>query len=428
MKKVVQFIVILLFTGILFAKGAEESQEPEPLKIVEVEMWIYDEMASSDDKAMVKAARDFEAINPGIKIVFQNVPHRGLMDKFIAASVTGEVPDVLHVALAWSIELGAMGHAESLDSYIGKKRNELPPGALASSTYGGQLYGIPWYVDTTALFYNKEMFLDAGLPLPGDKPMSWSELRTTAEKLTRDLDSDGKIDQYGYAMRKGRGASIAWFPYFWANGGELYTEDGLSPNFNTREGLESFRFLNDMFTDGIMPPGTVAYDRWDDVRDAFVSGKMAMYVAGNWEIGPITDGASFEWGIAPHPKEKVRSSFLGGSSFIIPKKAKQKDAAWKWLDFLTDSESMKYLAEYDRIPARLDAGKAEHIMANPLFAPFAAEGAHARSHASIYAGIIRSEVGAAFEEVMVTGKDPEQALSDASDRVKAEMRDDMPGI
>lgn len=425
MKKILIIILFVLIIAIsVFATGQKETEA----KVI-VNMWIYDEMASSEEKAMVQAAHDFEALNPGITIVFQNVPHRGLMDKFIAASVTGEVPDVVHVALAWSIELGAMGHAEVLDSYIGEdKQKELPKGALDSGSYRGKLYGLPWYIDSTALFYNKDMFREAGLPLPGSEPMNWEELLETARKLTRDLNGDGKTDQYGFAMRKGRGASIAWFPFFWANGGHLYTEDGLSPAFNSKEGLGAFKYLTDMYAEKVMPPGTIAYDTWDDVRNAFISKKMAMYIAGNWEIGPMTEGAEFEWGVAPHPKQKIRSSFLGGASFIIPSKAKNKEAAWKWIDFLTDAGSMKYLAEYDRIPARIDAVEAEHIKANPLFGAFAAEAVYAKSHASIYAGIIRSEVGVAFDEVMINNKDPKKALDDAADRVKKEMRPDLPGI
>jgi multiple sugar transport system substrate-binding protein len=430
MKRIAIVLLLLSLTLPVFAGAQkEEAGGMAELEPVVVSMWIYDEMASSEDKAMVRAARDFEAMNPGIEIEFQNVPHRGLMDKFIAASVTGQVPDVVHVALAWSIELGAMGHAEPLDGYIGNKRNEIPKGALESSSYRGKLYGLPWYVDTTALFYNKEMFKAAGLEFPGTEPMDWDQLLDAARKLTRDLDGDGTVDQYGFAMRKGRGASICWFPIFFSNNGQLYSEDGLSPAFNSPQGLEAFKFLTDMYTtEKVMPPGTIAYDRWDDVRNAFISKKMAMYIAGNWEIGPMTDGADFEWGLAPHPMQKSRSSFLGGSSFIIPSKAKNKDAAWKWLDFLTNSESMKYLAEYGRIPARIDADRAEHILANPLFGVFASGAVFAKSHASIYAGIIRSEVGAAFEEVMVGNRDPEEALNAAAERVQAEMRPDMPGI
>ncbi|MCK5153272.1 MAG: ABC transporter substrate-binding protein [Spirochaetales bacterium] len=432
MKKNVIVVLVFFLSLPVFAGGQKEAVDATDVADVEqvvVSMWIYDEMASSEDKAMVRAARDFEAMNPGITIEFQNVPHRGLMDKFIAASVTGKVPDVVHVALAWSIELGAMGHAEPLDKYIGDKRKEIPKGALESSSYRGQLYGIPWYVDTTALFYNKEMFKAAGLDFPGDEPMNWAQLLDNARKLTRDLDGDGTIDQYGFAMRKGRGASICWFPIFFSNNGQLYSEDGLSPAFNSPEGLEAFRFLTDMYTtEKVMPPGTIAYDRWDDVRNAFISGKMAMYIAGNWEIGPMTDGAMFDWGLAPHPMQKTKSAFLGGSSFIIPSKAKNKEAAWKWLDFLTDSESMKYLAEYGRIPARIDADTAEHILANPLYGVFASGAVYAKSHASIYAGIIRSEVGAAFEEVMVENRDPKEALDAAAVRVQAEIRPDLPGI
>lgn len=425
MKKLMILPLILVVCFNLFAGGGREKA---PEEITVVTMWIYDEMASTEEKAIVRAARDFEALNPDIRIVFENVPNRGLMDKLIVASVAGAVPDVVHVALEWNAELGAMGHSEAMNNYLSPERlREIPKGALDSSSYQGKIYGIPWYVDTTLIFYNKEMFRAAGLPIPGNSPMTWAELLKTAEALTKDTDGDGKIDQYGFGMRKGAGAAICWFPFFFANGGKLYSPDGLKAAVNSPEGLESFKFLTGMYANGIMPPGATAYDRWDDIRNAFLSRKIAMYVTGNWEIGPITTGADFEWGITAHPRQKERSSFLGGASLMIPSKAVNKDAAWRWIDFLTGKGSMKYLAEYDRIPARNDASQADHIKANPLYEIFAGEIPFARSHASIYAGVIRREIGVAFDEVMIKKTDAKKALDDAAARIQKEMRPDLPG-
>jgi multiple sugar transport system substrate-binding protein len=425
MKRIVAAMIMVTMSIAVFAAGGREGT---PGGKTTVTMWIYDEMASSAEKAVVRAAREFEAKNPDISIVFENVPNRGLMDKLIVASTAGAVPDVVHVALEWTAELGAMGHASALNDYISPARlKDMPAGALDSSSYRGKIYGAPWYVDTTVLFYNKEMFRAAGLPLPGDEPMNWTQFLQTVKTLTRDLNNDGTTDQFGFGMRKGAGAAICWFPFFFSNGGRLYSADGLSTTVNSPQGHESFRFLTDMFTNGLMPPGAIAYDRWDDIRNAFLSRRLAMYVTGNWEIGPMTAGADFEWGIAPHPMQQSKSSFLGGASLIIPSKAANKEAAWKWIDFLTSAASMKYLAEYDRIPARNDATSADHIKSNPLYAVFAREIPHARSHASIYAGVVRREVGIAFDEVMINKADPTKALNDAAARIQKEMRPDLPG-
>jgi multiple sugar transport system substrate-binding protein len=425
MRKLLLILLALLSCMNLFAVGETETGNTAETTVT---MWIYDEMASTEEKSMIQAARDFEAINPDIKIVFENVPNRGLKDKLIAASVAGVVPDVVHVALEWTVELGAMGHALVLNDFISSDRlEEMPEGALKCSSYQGNIYGIPWYVDTTLIYYNRDMFISAGVPLPGDEPMTWAELLETAEALTKDMDNDGTPDQYGFAMRKGKGAAITWFPLLFSNGGELYSDDGLSTAVNSKEGLEAFKFLTDMYTNGIMPPGTIAYDRWDDICNAFLSQKIAMYITGNWEIGDTKEGAEFDWGIAPHPVQKERSSFLGGASLIIPGNAENKEAAWKWIDFLTSRDSMKYLEEYDRIPARNDAADAEHVKSDPLYKLFALEIPHAISHASIYAGVIRSEIGVAFDEVMINNMDPKTALDEAALRIQNEMRPELPG-
>ena len=414
-------MITLLVTTQVFATGRTEA----PSSVTTVTMWVYDEMAANEDLALVRAQKEFMALNPNITIRIENTPNRGLMEKIITSSMTGVVADVIHVSTTWPVELAAMGLLAPMDSYLEQsgKIKEINKSAFDSSSYDGVIYAVPWVSDATALIYNKTMFQKAGLPLPSlEKPYTWNEFLAVSKALTKDLDGDGRIDQYGFGIRSGRGAAYGWFPFLFANGGRIISEDGSRIIVNSPEGLEAFKYYTELFTlHKVVPPGAVGYDRWDDVRNSFLGGRIAMYIAGDWELDPLRNAEpNFEFGVAPHPMQKQRATSLGGSSLAISAGSKVKDAAYKWIDFLTDRQQMGVVFEYGRFSSRVDAAGSEFI-SDPLLEVFIREFPFGINHASIIGDQSRTELGKAFEEVFVSNKDPKTALDEATKRMQEQL-------
>jgi multiple sugar transport system substrate-binding protein len=387
-------------------------------KTTAITMWVYDEMASSEEKALVKARKQFEAQNPGIKINIQNVPYRGLMDRLITANMSKRMPDVVHINTGGTSELAAIGLLRDLNGFAGKYAAQYLEGSILASKYNGTLYAIPWYADATSLIYNKTAFKKAGLPIPSaTKPMTFKEFRITAEKLTSD-------EQFGFGFRKGRGAAYGWFPFLWANGGEILNKKGTQAVFASPKGIEAFKFMTDLFVDGLVPPGAIAYDRWDDIRNSFLLGRIVMWIGGNWELPHLrASNPNFEWDIAPHPMNGKRSSSLGGGSLAITSGSRNAKEAYKWISFLTSHEQMQTLLDgYQLLPARKDAVKAPTVVSDPQLGVFVKDMLHARSYASQLGETIRTEIGNAFDEVQLGRKSAESALKDAEARVNQLLR------
>lgn len=392
-----------------------------------VTMWVYDEMAASPDMALVRAQQEFMELYPDIEIRIENTPHRGLIEKIITSSMVGVAADVLHVATTWPVELAAMGLLAPVDDYLVEsgKIDEINASAFQSSSYLGEIFAVPWISDATALIYNKTAFEEAGVELPSlDQPYNWDQFLEVAKALTRDLNGDGRIDQYGFGIRSGRGASYGWFPFLMANGGQIISDDGTQIVINSPEGLEAFEYFTSLFTEhNVVPPGAIAYDRWDDVRNAFLGGRVAMYIAGDWEIDPLRSAEpDFEFAVAPHPMQVRRASSLGGSSLAISAGSDVKDEAYLWIDFLTDREQMGVVFEYGRFSARVDAADSEFVT-DPLLEVFIREFPYGVNHASVVGDQSRTEIGQAFEEVFVGGRDPKEALDDAAARLQVQLDD-----
>ena len=414
-------MMLLLFISPMSAAGQEE----ETSSVTTVTMWVYDEMAAGDELALVKAQQEFMKLNPDIDVRIENTPHRGLMEKIITSSMSGVAADVIHVATTWPVELAAMGILEPVDGYLKQsgKIDEINTSAFKSSSYEGNIYAVPWMSDATALIYNKTMFEEAGLPLPSlEKPYNWDSFLKVAKALTKDLDGDGRIDQYGFGIRSGRGASYGWFPFLIANGGQIISDDGKKIVVNSPEGQEAFKWFAELFTvHKVVPPGAVGYDRWDDVRNAFLGKRIAMYIAGDWELDPLRSAEpDFEFAVAPHPMQKRRAVSMGGSSLVISAGSRVKDAAYKWIDFLTDRERMWVVFDYGRFSSRVDAADSEFVN-DPLLKVFLREFPYGINHASVIGDHSRTELGIAFEEVFVNNRDPLAALDDAAARMQAQL-------
>jgi len=85
-----------------------------------------------------------------------------------------------------------------VDKYIpAEMKADFSPQQLKTATVDGKLIALPWFGDVRPLIYRKDLLQAAGVPEPTGS-WTWDEFLTYAKKLTRDLNGDGIIDQYGF--------------------------------------------------------------------------------------------------------------------------------------------------------------------------------------------------------------------------------------
>ena len=85
------------------------------------------------------------------------------------------------------------------DTRPAAKLDDYYPSVLQTAQFNGKTYGLPWIAQPVMLYYNPKLFTDAGVAPPTDA-WTWDDFKAAAEKLTRDTNGDGKIDQYGTAF------------------------------------------------------------------------------------------------------------------------------------------------------------------------------------------------------------------------------------
>src|SRR5205823_14906635 len=133
-----------------------------------------------------------------------------------------------------------------------------------------------------------------------------------------------------------------WYPFLWQAGGNLISDDGKTLEFNSPQGQQAANFYVGLRQ--YSPPDYFNSNSWDG-RVAFATGKVAMYEAGSWFGGEMTSSfpqINGKWSVAPIPQGPARcATTQAGDTLVAFSQSKNQDAAWLWIDFLTQKENMK---------------------------------------------------------------------------------------
>ncbi len=287
-------------------------------------------------------AADFEKENPGIKVkpIYSGTYQESIV-KALTAMKSGEAP-VLSVLLSTDmytlIDEGAIvdwtGLATSADDQAWLK--SFYPAFMENSQTGGKVWGVPFQRSTIVLYWNKEMFKEAGLD-PNRAPENWKEMLQYAQKLTK-RDAAGKVTQWGVQVPS------SGFPYWLFQGFTtpnnvvLMNKAGNQTYYDNPAVIEALQYWVDLSQKHkVMPPGII---EWGTTPKDFFEKKIAMMWTTTGNLTNVKANAKFDFGVAMLPANKRRGSPTGGGNFYLFKKSTpaQQQAALKFVKWITSAE------------------------------------------------------------------------------------------
>jgi multiple sugar transport system substrate-binding protein len=178
-----------------------------------------------------------------------------------------------------------------------------------------------------------------------------------AKKLTRDVNGDGVIDEYGFGMRGAGYAAVYYATYpIYGWGGSVFKDDEVT--INEPEAVEGFTWYINLFKEHKVCPPSVPTDAWRGIVEGFGGGRTSMYIHNTGSFGEQVKYLGLEkFSVAHFPitsKTGIRwPNFVGAEIFYIPKKAKYKDEAWEFVKFFSEKkQSIKYNLGITSIPPR----------------------------------------------------------------------------
>lgn len=350
---VVLLLVTMMFTGCTGKKTtknetntnssqqqADKGQEEKPVHLT-LAHWgsDFDEEVYKERANLVKNKYP----NITVKIMYIPADYDSKMQTMLAAD---EAPDIMQVAEA-SNSYASKNVFTPLDDYIKKYNIELNERygkqVVNQYVYKGKLYAMPDRSGAMVLYYNKDMFDEAGVSYP-TKDWTWDDFLDACKKLTKKNDK-GEVIQFGFAAG---GWWPWWMSFMYQNGGRILDESLEKVVVNSKENIEAINFYVDLVHKYHVAPSADDYARFglnDGQPDPlFAQGHCAMNITGSWNIGSLRKVEGLNWDMAPLWRGKERGTVAFGSALAIPKAGKNVEAAFKAVEFLTSEEGQMPIA------------------------------------------------------------------------------------
>lgn len=364
----------------------------------------------------------FENENPNIKIEHLVTPWDTWMEKYTAAFAGGDPPDVSYMT-EWYPVFADANQLADLSPYITDAiQKRYPKGAWDYSTYKGKVIGIPFIWLNCVVFYNQEIFEEEGISIP----KTWDEFLEAAKNATKDLDNDGQIDQWGTAFGLFPNVDIHQImPSVIQWGASYLNEDQTELGFANEAGIEAIKFMTDLIIKEKVAPPIDMFDE-DQLRDAIFKGKIAMYIGQIQFYGDIQrDAPDLKIGAFPVPagpaqdEIAARANYGAGGMLSIAEACKNKDEAWKLIEFITEPENESlYLKSANFLSPNEETNKImfpdDEIMA------VASEAAKYSVNYPVHLKWkeIDTILKDMLEEIIREAKTAEQAIMDANEKAK----------
>ena len=298
--------------------------------------WHYWDGANG--QALQKLIDQYQKDHPGVTIKAEFVPGSDLQTKLQTAITGRRTPSMAIADLTNMPALVRSGALTALDPYAARSKVNLGDyfqGPMVYGQYQAHQYSLPVSASNLALYYNKDLFRQAGLD-PNKPPKTWEELQAMSKVIR------AKTKKQGYELfsQGGEGTSWQWQVFLWGAGGQILNKANTAAAFNSPAGVRALQYWVDLVknqSSSVSPWGL------------FGRGDSAMVMDGSWMTQFFPEQIDFELGAAPFPfpKGMKPATNMGGEQvFVFNSDAATQQAAW---DFINWFSSTPVQIQWDRL-------------------------------------------------------------------------------
>ena len=424
--KVYHVVCLLVLAAILLTACGGKPAEGKVLRV-----WIQ----WGDNPQQLQELFDRYGEEAGIKV---EVTAPLEEDKILPSLTGSEPPDVLvlsggDLVKSYASENLVIELSEAIQTG-GIDLNDFFPAPLDQCKLGEEIWCLPWGTDIYALFWNKDLFEAAGLD-PEKPPETMEELGEYADKLTK-IGPDGTIEQIGFIPDQAWGHSDLYVRMF---GGFWYSENGTELLVDSQPMLDSLQWQQQFYTkygvDDVMAFATGFGDQYMSPDYPFYTGKLAMYVDGEWQTGPNFISAlkpELNYGVAPFPPpadhpERAKTVVVQGTVAVIPAGAKDMEASAKLLAWMMSPEIIADEMYFNaNLPTSKQAALDPRFAANPKFKVFVDLIGSPNAYWIITTPIsleLNEALGLVEEQVLHTGADPKPLLEELQQEYEPKLQE-----
>lgn len=422
MSRIYRFsLFVLLATLIVSLTACSPAQDSGPKTVKVLTM----QQAGPTPEEMNAIVAKFNEANPSIKVEIEYVAYDALHDKITTAMATNPPAyDVVLVDDIWYAEFAKNGYLWDVTKLVDDKtKSSVFSAAWDITSVGGKIYGMPWLLDEKYFYYNEKILAEAGITAP---PTTWEEMMDQAKTI-----KEKGLVEYPIVWSWGQAeaAICDYVALLYGNGGS-FMDDAGKPAFNNEQGVKTLQWMVDSIDAGITNPASISYVE-EDVRNTFSQGKAAFAL--NWlymyDLAALNEKesqivGSVKMSLIPvfAGNAQPSSSINGSMGFSVIDKSPNREAAWKYVQFLT-SESIQKEYSAHLLPIYSGNYEGEALTAlqslntsTPVTVPMFKEQfpySHVRPKVPYYSEGSKA-LQLAIQEALTKAKTPQQALDDAA--------------
>ena len=290
-----------------------------------------------------------------------------LLARLSTSFAGGAPPDVFLLNYRFYGQFAARDVLEPLEGRIDDsdafQQADFYPQALEAFRWEGVLTCLPQNVSSLVVYYNRDLFRRFKVPEPR-RGWTWTELIVRASQLTRDAKGRqvvaGEPEQgaitpaiFGLGVEP---TMIRVAPFVWSNGGEVVDNDERPTRFTLHtpralQALQEFLKLRSIY--GVVPTDVDVEAEDDETR--FQNGRLAMLLSSRRSTPTFRTVTAFDWDVADLPKFREPAGILHSDAYCMARASKEKDAAWRFVEFANSPVGQRIVAKTGRTVPSLQA-------------------------------------------------------------------------
>jgi multiple sugar transport system substrate-binding protein len=351
----------LLLVGLLAYLLVRNLQFGNTNQEVTLQMWgVFDE-----SQYFESAIADYQKDHPNIHVIYRAFNFNEYESQLLNSFAAGTGPDIFFMHNTWlpkeKDKIAPMpttipGQKETQIQFK-EYQTQFVDVATSDLTLNGQIYAMPLYIDTLALYYNKDLLNSAGITAP---PRTYEELNADVQALTT-LDSAGNILHSGIALGTAQNinrSTDVLGMLMLQSGVKMTNSDNTEAIFSRNvDGKNVSEVALQYYTDFANPAKQVY--TWNSQQhysiDAFVNGETAMMFNYSHQVPTIrAKSARFNFGIAPVPQISGSATAVTYANYWAPTVSKQSKSvveAWRFLTYLSSARGATFYLNASKRPA-----------------------------------------------------------------------------